>query len=289
LNYIKKHRSTILLFLGFCLCLFLLFESTKHPSVNSVPERTILPSANYVVVMMVKCVLILTGLSLLFVLFFNLVVKDELKLKALGKNFASIFFTVAILFLGLEMVFLFFARSNTVGYTLSSCRWLDYNWKPRNSFSYRDDDFSPDTLRGKKIVFAMGDSFTAGYGIDNYKDRYSNRLDDMLPDNFKVLNVGVNGFDTKSQLFLLRQIELKPDILVLQYYINDIQNIAEDMGMEFEGYTPYEDVFPALKYFVKRSYLLNHVYWSLPRKDTNSFHDFLKSAFEDKEILTAQN
>jgi hypothetical protein len=46
-----------------------------------------------------------------------------------------------------------------------------------------------------RIVHALGDSFTMGWGV-NYEASYPALLDLMLPENVRVINLGVNGMGT---------------------------------------------------------------------------------------------
>jgi hypothetical protein len=48
---------------------------------------------------------------------------------------------------------------------------------------------------GAKVIHAIGDSFTQGWGL-NYEASYPAVLDFILPDRIRVLNLGVNGFGT---------------------------------------------------------------------------------------------
>ena len=67
-------------------------------------------------------------------------------------------------------------------YTLASQKRLAEYWKPINSFGYRDIEHDLSSLGSKKILFVVGDSFVAGQGIDNPRDRFSDVLAAQLGD-----------------------------------------------------------------------------------------------------------
>lgn len=180
---------------------------------------------------------------------------------------------------------MFIPQSHGVGYTLGSRNWGMYYWKPINKFGYRDNNYDIEEVMYKKKIFVLGDSLTAGHGIKNVKDRFSNLLEKKLPPNYKVFNIASCGSDTKDAFNRLLRYPLKPDILVFQYFINDIEGAATSRGKKFAGFKPYQNVNKALKPFIKYSYLFNYIYWQHPRTDTNLYIDFLISSYNDEKIM----
>lgn len=193
----------------------------------------------------------------------------------------------ALALIALEAVFMFVPRSHNVGYTLATRIWYDKYWGPENSLGYRDVE--PVRSDGKKLVFALGDSFTAGAGIPHVAARFSNVLARLRPD-LQVMNLGRSGSDTGDELRRLAAHPLHPDAVVLQYYPNDIDVAAQRAGHELPPFTPYEDL-PAVKlrFLVRSSFLANFVYWQLPHGDVAAYHDFLQSAHEDPAVAREQH
>lgn len=72
----------------------------------------------------------------------------------------------------LKILFMFIPRSHGVGHSLGSNLWFGYYWKPLNSFGYRDREPDP----SRPSVLFLGDSFTAGHGINHKKDRFSDQV-----------------------------------------------------------------------------------------------------------------
>jgi hypothetical protein len=147
-----------------------------------------------------------------------------------------------------------FAESENV-LTLATDNWLARHWH-LNGYGYRDWEWSAEALAGKTVVVVTGDSFTAGWGIENPRDRYTDVLAVQLGDEYAVLNMGVYGTATAEQLELLREYPLgTPDVVILQYFLNDINYTGLRLGL-----LPEPKPLPAL---ARESYLVNFVYTRL--------------------------
>ncbi len=110
-------------------------------------------------------------------------------MKNIYKKLLLIISISIIFFTGIEIFFgFFFVKSDGFCFTLASKTWFKRYWLPINSLGYRDIEYTKDNLKGKRIVFVVGDSFVAGQGIKNYKDRFSNILQEKLGKSWAVLN-----------------------------------------------------------------------------------------------------
>lgn len=95
-----------------------------------------------------------------------------------------------------------------------------------NSLGLRSPELKSDkTTR----VLMLGDSLTFGWGVEA-KDTVSRQLEAILtesaPDsNFEVVNSGVGNYNTSMQAayFLSKGKALKPDVVVINYFINDAE------------------------------------------------------------------
>ena len=193
------------------------------------------------------------------------------------KNLTTLGFTFLASLILLEGAFMFVPQSHSVGYTLASQNWSRYFWQT-NSLGYRDKPLSEIDQKKPRILI-LGDSFTTGHGIRNPDQTYAGQLRKMIGEQFEVLNLGRNGADPRTEFRNLSNYPYKPDILVLQYYGNDIQTAAKNSGIVFNGFTPYTDLSPLSKFLVKRSYFLNYLYWQFPRADIRPYTEFLKKAY----------
>ncbi len=141
-------------------------------------------------------------------------------------------FVTVVMILGAGEIYFryFFAQSeNTL--TLATLNWLGRYWQT-NSLGYRDREWTPADWQGKTTIMVTGDSFTAGWGLENPADRFSDVLGSALGDDYAVLNLGVYGTATVEQLANLREHPLQnPDVVIMQYFLNDINYAMLSLGL----------------------------------------------------------
>jgi lysophospholipase L1-like esterase len=191
---------------------------------------------------------------------------------------------VAILVVGLagEAISSLTPRSHAVGYTLAARLWFERHWRPKNTLGYRDREHV-DTAATK--VFVLGDSFTSGLGVADPADRLSDRLQERLGNERRVYNLGVNGADTRAELARLAAHPFRPALVVLLYYVNDIEGAAEEVGHTIPSFRPYGDVPDPVAAVIRRSYLLDFAYWLLPHGDLARFEGTLEAMYRDAAVL----
>lgn len=244
----------------------------------------------FLAVAAVKIGAILAIILVLSLLLFVLVIRPK-DLGAPARNAGLAVYAFLLVFFVLEGAFIFVAQSQVAGTTLAYKRWMDYYWHPINEIGFRDRNILDDDLGGKIKVMAVGDSFTAGHGIQKIEDRYTDVLQGMLPGHYRVLNLGRDGVDTATELYRLFSFPIKPDILIFQYYGNDIEGVCVADGREaerdehFVQYREYPEFSGPAKWLVKNSYLLNFTYWqAVSRKDV-SYFDFVVPCYENPRVL----
>lgn len=192
--------------------------------------------------------------------------------------------TIVMVLVFFEIGFMFFAQTHGVATTKASALWVDKYYKPVNSLGYRDRE--PDLKTGKKVVLFAGDSFTAGYGNDHVKERFSDLVASGLDTAvYDVYNLGIPGIDTRAEAQRLKEYPLKPDVIVLAYFFNDIEVAAADHGFKIEVPPLYSGVPKPLRVLVDRLYFPNFIYWHLPNGSGNILDDFLHKTYKDPEIL----
>lgn len=194
---------------------------------------------------------------------------------------------VFVFLLVLEVTFMFIPRTHTFDLTHASKLWFKIYWKPTNLYGYRDHIIEHDP--SKKTYFFVGDSFTAGFGIKNAKDRYSDLVSAKRPD-INVYNLGINAIDTKREFIymedFIRNSTIKPDHIFLLYYGNDIDIAAMNNRLDLKGFfTPYSDIPAWLNPVIRSSYFLDYLYWLFPRNDSVNYRDFLVDAYNSEETL----
>ena len=182
---------------------------------------------------------------------------------------------------------MFIPRSHGIGKTLASRIYSGFYKGNINKLGYRDYnfDFSLSTNDKVKIVI-LGDSFTWGFGVRS-EQRFTNLLNDKLSNTSLIFNLGKNGSDTKEEYKRLIDYPVKPDILILQYYLNDIEVASKENGQSFKGFGPYEDLRYTFEFMVRNSFILNYIYWLLPHPhgEESTYAEFISSAYNNKDIL----
>lgn len=201
------------------------------------------------------------------------------RIGGMSVNMLTSGFMIFLTLIIMESLFMFVPQSHGVGYTYGAKNWFDYYWRT-NELGFRDKSIR-DVDRAKPRILVVGDSFTAGHGVRCPSETFTGRLRKMAGPRYEVLNVGSNGADTREEYARLLKYPYPPDILILQYYGNDIQKAANEAGIEFPGFSPYSDLAPLLVPLVKTSYLLNFLYWQFPHADGKAYLDFLEEAYKD--------
>jgi hypothetical protein len=232
----------------------------------------------------IRTIIIFSNIVILTEIFYFFVLKNR-KVEEKIKNIALTIYTLFLIFFVFEEIFMFVAQTHGVGYTLAHVNWTRRYWKPINSLGYRDKDFSTEDILKKKKIFVLGDSLAAGTAIKNSNDRFSNLLGKKLTPNYVVLNLGSGGAGTRSEFKKLVEFPFKPDILILQYYGNDIDEVAYSMEKWLSGFQPYQDLIKILQPLVKYSYFLNYLYWQFPHTETQPYINSLISAYNDQRVF----
>lgn len=227
------------------------------------------------------CVLLLILIEVVRLYYYG-VVKNK-AIPKLISNLATLLMPVILLLAVLEIAFMFIAQSQEGGLTLASHIWFERYWPPMTG-DYRDTP-KTDTV-GKKKVLLVGDSFTAGHGLKLVEERYGNIVANHLGNAYTTYNLGLPGSDTRDEYARLEKFGVKPDILVLQYFPNDIEKVARDHGLVPQAFTPYSDI-PGfrLQSLFRRSYLLNFLYWQVPHGTFSSFDDYMLKAYGTPAII----
>jgi lysophospholipase L1-like esterase len=140
--------------------------------------------------------------------------------------------------------------------TKSSKRWFQRHWKP-NALGFRDSiDYSPFRVSGKRRTSFIGDSFTAGHGVE-VQERFANRYRARRPEQ-EVHVLAEIGLDTGGELTLLDDLldqGYQLDQVVLCYYLNDIADLSSTAHDALEVYRSQPN------FLCQHSYFLNTLYW----------------------------
>jgi hypothetical protein len=114
--------------------------------------------------------------------------------------------------------------------TKVSVRWFERHYR-QNNFTCRDDvDYANAIAPGIRRISFLGDSFTAGHGIKDVRDRFPNLLRSTHPE-WEIHLLARPGFDTGNELKSVQTLTdngYQLGEVVLIYCLNDIQDILPD-------------------------------------------------------------
>ncbi len=190
--------------------------------------------------------------------------------RALAKRRNILVSALSVLFIlfVLEGVFMFVPKSYGKGdpNNLAERLWFSKYWQV-NQLGYRDTELNPESDQDKFKIAILGDSFVAGHGIEDVNDRFSNILGNQLGSNYRVYNMGLNGADTQAEFDKLVTFPIKPNLIVLVHYPNDIQRVPDRSAESSCADDNINLVYAQLlnlslsKGIIQYSYLLNYFYY----------------------------
>lgn len=201
------------------------------------------------------------------------------RLRKIAQNLLVSYGFLALTFFAAELYFRYsFAQSENT-FTWATRNWLDRYWET-NSRGYRDREWTPTDWQGKQTVMLVGDSFTAGWGIEDPADRFGNVLADHLGDDYAVINIGEYGRSTPEELEMVQAHPLQdPDVIILQYFLNDISYAQLRLGLQLDpGQTPW---------WASRSAFLNFIYYRffyLFNPDAEDWQEYDFAAYDNITI-----
>jgi len=177
------------------------------------------------------------------------------RLRRIAGGLLASYVTTLLILAGTEAYFRFvFAQSSNI-IDFATLNWLDRHWHT-NSWGFRDREWQAPDYAGKQTVVVLGDSFGAGWGLPDTADRFSDVLGQKLGDGYAVMNAAVYGTSTPEQLDILKKFPVqKPDVVILQYFLNDINYAGLQLGL-LPSPTPTPD-------WVNQTYFGNFLYWRI--------------------------
>ncbi len=100
-----------------------------------------------------------------------------------------------------------------------------------NSFGWRDQEHAKERVPGLTRIAILGDSFMAGTQV-NDDEVFARQLEKILgKDKVEVLNFGLSSIGTEQEDILYENVvsTFDPDIVLLAFYSNDVENSDPDM------------------------------------------------------------
>jgi hypothetical protein len=141
-------------------------------------------------------------------------------------------------------------------------------------------------LVSTRRLMVLGDSFAAGSGVEDYRDRFANILGTELGKGWTAIVVAMPGWNTVDEAEALERFPYPPQVLVLSVYLNDIEGAAAYRG---EVFRPNVSIHPrALQRLVEGSSLANFVFWRLATSrfwsDAGEYADWIYGRFADDPL-----
>ncbi|MBK7875113.1 MAG: SGNH/GDSL hydrolase family protein [Planctomycetes bacterium] len=169
------------------------------------------------------------------------------KLLLVATSFAFAFFAVE------AVLRTFYVQSDGFAVTAMHRAWVAVHWKPINALRYRDRE--PVDEPGVKRVLVVGDSFAAGHGLDELDDAFARVLERGLGAGWRVNIAARPGWSTDAEYAALVKYPLKPDVIVLSYYVNDMSYLLPKDDDDFRAPPP------GLGWFANGFFSTSYLYW----------------------------
>lgn len=240
----------------------------------NVMQASIWPRLTYFLKDFTLYLILITLSFLAFIILASKISKSSYSQKKKGV-FLAIIATIFLLILVFSLFEGYFRyvydESDGLGYLKTNARWQSRHVTYNNYF-VRDRNFTHDKNPGVTRIGVFGDSLAFGAGIKNPQDRFSNLLEKKLKGsgfNVEVFNLGRSGYDTEGEIKYYWEVkDLDFDIIVWEYYLNDIQPEKASTG------TPIINSIRApriVKSLSKVSYFFDFLYWRFSSKYQSTF------------------
>ncbi len=194
--------------------------------------------------------------------------------------------TVALIFIGAETYMrLFYVTTDGYGFTAMNYHWYkNFYWGHYNSLGYRDYEPQPADAAVTRVA-VLGDSFAMGHGINNLDDTFAQLLERDLGPGYDVNVVAQSGWDSDVELYELESYPLQPDIVILSYYLNDIDYLLQAPELNPDSHFTFPDS-PLLSWFILNFFVPNYLYYNLlqftsPERTANHLQDLVDAHLDE--------
>jgi len=182
------------------------------------------------------------------------------RLRSVARGLLVSYLTLLLMVGAGELYFRYAYTDSGWMFTLAHQNWQDRYWQ-ENSEGFRDQEWTPTDWQDRTTLVILGDSFASGWGVNNPADRFGDVLAARLGPDYAVINRSKPGLSTPQQLDVLRDYPPdEPDIVLLQYFLNDIELASASVSRFWEAEFPDPRQLPWL---IRESHLFNFLYWRL--------------------------
>lgn len=141
---------------------------------------------------------------------------------------------------------------------------VDHNF---NSAGWRDEEHSIAKPAGEYRILGLGDSYLMGQGV-HAEDAFFSQLETLLnqaglPSEIETINTGISGNNTvhQAQMLLSRGLAYDPDLVIVNFVPNDVEQNLESDEPLIEFYRNYTRITQQPDWLSNYSYL-----WSWARQ-----------------------
>lgn len=179
-------------------------------------------------------------------------------------------------FAGGEVYFRFLVdTTDSFSMSLVSQRWYDRHFHT-NAAGFRDNvEYSPAVRPGLHRVTFLGDSFTAGHGVDDVEDRFANVLRRRHP-TWDIQTLAQPGWETGEMLGAVhnaRQRGVDLQTVLLVYTLNDIADLIPEWR---ETYLAMANDFVPGNPLTRDSYFGNTLFFRIEARRHPEFRDYFR-------------
>jgi hypothetical protein len=102
-----------------------------------------------------------------------------------------------------------------------------------NSMGFRSDvDYTMAPSATRTRIMVLGDSIAFGWGVKS-NETFASRIQTRLGPGFEVINTGVGNYNSECEVEMFEKYKsMRPDIVVLIFLLNDIEDIDYPTGLE---------------------------------------------------------
>lgn len=191
---------------------------------------------------------------------------------------------IVLTFFCAESYYRFFVdRTDSFALTKIAMRWNERHFQKNNLGARDNQDYQLRKLKKSRITF-LGDSFTAGHGIENVDKRFTNLLRNSF-DETEIHIMAANGMESIDQLQLVKSLinqGYEFDIVCLAYCLNDISYAIPETDSVYNKVLAFNE---NLGWLSNESYLLNEIQFRLFAKTTpelKDYYSFVNGAYTSK-------
>ena len=213
-------------------------------------------------------------------------------------NLGFLIIVLSLLTIGAEFVVRWAFRDVTS--TSDNSSYFARRWQRtlrKNSYGFRERDFTLAKPHGIYRVAIIGDSITYGQGIQE-QDRFSNLIEKELTHQngkrgYEVLNFGQPGAETIDHLEILASpvLEAEPDFILLQWFTNDVEGHDKSERPRASRVIPVDRIASRLQGNSALFYLLNQQWITIQHKmgwfSHGSYTDYMLKRFGDPNSVSS--